>query len=227
MVGQRTLRLSENVMKNIVQLLPVLAVAGLLGACDRRASEREATIASNAETEAAAATAAPALPPAGPLEGAVAPISADTLAASDEERNALGVLNAINEHEVATAEQALTKPLPDDVAAYARRMIEEHSRNREQTDRFNPDASAPEAAAQRDKAAAAREQLGATADDRYARAYVDAMVKDHTEALAALDNELIPAAENDAVREHLAMTRSHVAAHLEQARALQDAMPAR
>ncbi|WP_411832067.1 DUF4142 domain-containing protein [Pseudoxanthomonas mexicana] len=213
-------------MNTLVKLLPALAVAGLLGACDRGAADREATIAANAETEAAAAS-APAIPPAGPPEDAVTPVAGESVAASEAERGALGVLNAINEHEIATAEQALARTLPDDVAAYARRMIDEHSRNRDQTARFNPDAAAPAAIAQRDKAAAAREQLGASADAGYTRAYVEAMVRDHTEALAALDNDLIPAAESDAVREHLTTTRGHVAAHLEQAQALLGGLPAR
>jgi putative membrane protein len=36
-----------------------------------------------------------------------------------------------------------------------------------------------------------------------------------------LDNQLIPAAEDDPVREHLTTTRDTIAAHLEQAQALQ------
>ena len=143
------------------------------------------------------------------------------MAASDRERGALGVLNAINEHEIAAGEQALGRSVPEDVAAYARMMVEQHSDNRDKTNQFGPNAGDPKATAQRDKGAAELKALAAKSDKEYAKAYVDAMVKGHTEALATLDNNLIPAAESDAVRTHLTTTRGHVADHLERAKALQ------
>ena len=65
------------------------------------------------------------------------------------------------------------------------------------------------------------EALGRTEGDAYARAYIDAMVKGHTEALDALDNRIIPAATRPEVKAHLDTTRGHVAQHLERAKALQ------
>ena len=47
------------------------------------------------------------------------------------------------------------------------------------------------------------------------------MVTGHTEALASLDQRLIPAATSPDARTHLQTTREHVARHLELARGLQ------
>ncbi|MFN7117887.1 MAG: DUF4142 domain-containing protein [Saprospiraceae bacterium] len=58
----------------------------------------------------------------------------------------------------------------------------------------------------------------------FERAYMDAMVRDHQEALNMLDNQLIPAAQNEALRNHLTETRQHVSMHLERARAIQGNM---
>lgn len=141
--------------------------------------------------------------------------------ANPDEAAALGVLNAINEHEIATSEQALAKGVTGPVADYARMMIDQHGQNRTQTSALGPDADAQDAQAQRQKAEQERSTLDQLEGEAYSKAYVDAMVKGHTEALAALDQKLIPAAEREEVRRHLTTTREHVAQHLEQARALQ------
>ena len=140
--------------------------------------------------------------------------------AAPAERNALGVLNAINEHEIAAGQQALKKGVKGDVAEYAQMMIDQHTENREKTTSLNPDPAAADAQAQQQKGQAELAALEATSGEAYSRAYIDAMVKGHTEALAALDGKLIPAASSPAVREHLTQTRGHVAEHLERAKAL-------
>jgi len=137
------------------------------------------------------------------------------------EQAALGVLNAINEHEIAAGKQALAKGVSGPVAAYAQLMIDQHGENRAKTSALGADAGAADAAAQRDQGEQELKALDARSGDAYAKAYVDAMVKGHTGALATLDTRLIPAATTPAVKDHLAATRAHVAQHLERARALQ------
>lgn len=136
------------------------------------------------------------------------------------QRGALGVLNAINEHEIAAGQQALKKGVKGEVAEYAQMMIDQHTENHAKTSSFNPDPAAADAQAQQQKGQAELAALEAKSADEYSRAYVDAMVKGHTEALAALDGKLIPAASSAAVRDHLTQTRGHVEKHLEQAKAL-------
>ncbi len=47
------------------------------------------------------------------------------------------------------------------------------------------------------------------------------MVKDHSEALDAIDNKMLPAATTPQVQAHLQKTREAVAMHLEEAQRLQ------
>lgn len=140
----------------------------------------------------------------------------------DAEAGALGVLNAINEHEIAAAQMALDKGVDGDVADYARRMIDEHTANRDQTAALGPDADSPAAREQAAKGKAKRDQLATHEGDAFEDAYVQAMITDHSEALAALDGQLIPAATTAEARTHLQTTRDHVANHLEMARDLGD-----
>ena len=102
-------------------------------------------------------------------------------------------------------------------------MIDQHTENRKKTSAFNPENAAPDADGQRKKSERALAMLNDKSGDVYSKAYVAAMVKDHTEALATLDGKLIPAASGAEVRTHLAVTREHVANHLAQAKQLNGA----
>ncbi|HVG41189.1 MAG TPA: DUF4142 domain-containing protein, partial [Chitinophagaceae bacterium] len=51
-------------------------------------------------------------------------------------------------------------------------------------------------------------------------AYLDAMIKGHTEVLSMIDSKLLTTAKNDALKAHLTETRGHVSMHLEQAKKL-------
>ncbi|WP_313271988.1 DUF4142 domain-containing protein [Stenotrophomonas sp.] len=139
---------------------------------------------------------------------------------SADERSALGVLNAINDHEIAAGRQAQEKKVTGDVADYAQLMIDEHTRNKEQTNALNPDANSAEAKDQAAKGQAQLQQMAANNGDAYRKAYVDAMIDGHAEALAMLDEKLIPSAAGPQAKAHLQQTREHVARHLALARAL-------
>lgn len=209
---------------NAKALILCLATVVPLVACDRNDPDD-----TPADTPAGADTAMPAGTPTDtttPTTGATPTTdatgtspAAGTL--SDAERGGLGVLNAINEHEIAAGQQALSKNVPDDVAKFAQMMVDEHSKNRDQTNRFGPNADDAKATAQRDKGKTELDTLGKRSGDAYAKAYADAMVKGHTEALVTLDNDLIPAANDPAVKTHLTDTRAAVAKHLEEAKKLQ------
>ncbi|HEY4554951.1 MAG TPA: DUF4142 domain-containing protein [Lysobacter sp.] len=154
------------------------------------------------------------------------PGSATAGATAMTEADAVGMLVAINEHEIAAAEQARSKNVKGRVLEYANMMHKEHTQNLQQTRALEGSAGVTagtggDVAAQRTKSEAKRTQLASLSGDAYERAYIDAMVQDHQEALTMLDQRLIPAAQNAALRQHLTMTRDAVARHLEQARALQ------
>ncbi|TKS54966.1 DUF4142 domain-containing protein [Luteimonas yindakuii] len=75
----------------------------------------------------------------------------------------------------------------------------------------------------REKHEAERQRLSQLQGEEYVTAWLAAMVKGHEEALAKLDNELIPNATDAGVTRHLQTTRTAIASHLETARSLQSA----
>lgn len=79
----------------------------------------------------------------------------------------------------------------------------------------------PALVAMREKHDAERERLLALQGKEFATAWADAMVKGHEEALAKLDNELIPGASDAGVKQHLQETRAAISRHLDTARSLQ------
>ncbi|HVJ37248.1 MAG TPA: DUF4142 domain-containing protein [Stenotrophomonas sp.] len=165
-----------------------------------------------------AQTTAPARTPDPAPRAASNMASAPTAALSQAQ--ALGVLSAINQSEIAAGQLAEKKVASGPVHDYAARMVKEHSDNDRKAQAWSPDRNAPAAKAQMAKGKQELAKLSGLEDDAFRNAYVKAMVKDHTEALNALDNKLIPAAKDAQVRAFLQDTRSHVAAHLAAAKQL-------
>jgi len=73
---------------------------------------------------------------------------------------------------------------------------------------------------------AARERRGELAalapldGEKFASAYIETMIKGHTEVLGMIDNQLLKNAANAELKKHLTETRGHVANHLEAAKKL-------
>jgi putative membrane protein len=134
---------------------------------------------------------------------------------------ALGVLSAIDQSEVAAGQLAQKKVAAGPVRDYAARMVKEHSENEAKLSAWSPDRNAAPAKAQMAKGKQELATLQPLQEDAFRTAYVKAMVKGHTEALDALDHKLIPAAKDAQVKAFLQETRTHVASHLAAAKALQ------
>ena len=107
-----------------------------------------------------------------------------------------------------------------DVLDYARMMEKEHGDNLAKTQSLGSPADGSDVQALKDKGAKELQTLDAASGEAYEKAYIDAMVKGHQEALDAIDNKMIPAATTDVVKQHLTDTRTHVAAHLDKAKAI-------
>lgn len=149
---------------------------------------------------------------------------------------ALAMVMAVDQHEIAAAEQAQGKELSGEAAEYAETLLADHTRNLEATrglmglegepgtsDEEVPGADHDMVAQMREKHASERERLGQLDGEEHERAWIDAMVAGHTEALQMLDNELIPSANNDdELHGHLENTRQAIARHLETAQQLRD-----
>lgn len=183
-------------------------------------NEPDAPTVDNGSTEVAAVPMDRAAADAtGSMEGTMS-APADATAA---ESASLGVLNAINDHEIAAGKQALSKGVTGDVAKYAQMMIDQHTKNRTETSTLGADADASDAQAQRQTGEQELASLDTKTGPDYTSAYVAAMSKGHADALQTLDEKLIPRATRPEVKSHLVATREHVAEHLEKAKALETA----
>lgn len=194
----------------VIGTLLVLAIAS---GCDRRdLPENQPTPEPSAATPTTPAPDASA-PPATPEPAAAESTKDDSLA--------LGLLAALNEHEVTAAQQAQSKNVSAPVLAYAKMMEKEHGDNLAKTKTLGSLASTPEVQAMKDKGKSDLDMLGQKNGKEYETAYVDAMVSGHTEALALIDGRLLSLASTGPVKDHLMETRDHVVMHLEEARKLQ------
>lgn len=141
------------------------------------------------------------------------------------EGEALAFLVAVNEHEIAAAEQARTKGVEGKVLEFADMLHTEHSRNLAETralaDRTGGTTHTQDIDALETNGRGELDKLGALTGEAYAPAYVDAMVKGHTDALATIDGRLLAAVADGPVKEHLTAARATIAKHLEAAKALQ------
>ena len=183
-------------------LILTLAIGSLLLACDRAGDTDMQSTRADATATAQADSAAPAARDA----------------VGDGE--VLGLLSAINTHQIAAADQALAHDLSGPVSDFASMMKREHSENDARTRALGALAETEAVRAQNVKGSSDLEMLGTHTED-YEKAYVDAMVDGHTEALKLIDSKLLPAASGDAVKAHLSRTRAGVAQHLDDARRLQ------
>lgn len=221
-----------------VAALLLLGVTGCNRNDDAAGGTNNTPSADTAATDAATATqpTGPAVPPG--TDAATTPSQAEAIA----------LLNAVNDHEVKAAEMAKSKNVTGPVLEYANMMQAEHGKNMTDTNALmqqvgganaNAGATAGADAAmaagtagsmgadsarvneQKAKGEAKRAQLQGLEGEAFARAYMDAMVTDHAETLTLLDSMLIPAASDEAMRNHLTMTRQHVQQHLDRARQIQ------
>lgn len=194
-----------------MKTLPIvgsLLMLALASGCDRR------EIPENQPTPEPS-TAAPATTASEP------PAATETPATATDDSLALGLLAAVNEHEIAAAQQAESKKVSAPVLAFAQMMIKQHGENLAQTKALGTLASTPEVQAMKDKGKSDLDALGQKNGKEYEAAYIDAMVDGHTEALGLIDGRLLSLASVGRVKDHLIATRGHVVTHLEEAKKLQ------
>ena len=140
------------------------------------------------------------------------------------------MLTAVNDHEIAAAEQARIKGVEGAVLEYADLLHEEHVQNLAETTEVATATGSTSAAgttdttpvvAQRMRGQVELKALDALDDEAYSKAYVDAMVKGHEDVLTLIDDRLLPAATDERVRKHFTATRGHIAMHLDEGKRLQ------
>jgi putative membrane protein len=144
-----------------------------------------------------------------------------------DEAEILAYLIAMNEAEVAAAQDAQAKNVDARVMKFAEHMNKDHSKNLEDTQKL---ASSMDVQPQdtdtvmrfREKAAGIRTDLSRLEGGAFANAYIDYMVRDHQKALELIDENFMKHAKDVQLMDHLKVTRSTVAEHYSQAKSIQD-----
>lgn len=137
----------------------------------------------------------------------------------------VGVVTTANNGEIETSQPAVQKAASSDVRAFAQQMIADHTASNTRLAALgiaNGDSDLEEQL--RSSAARTTEVLQQYEGAAFDRAYMDAQIQMHQYVLTSLDNTLIPSATSSALRTELEQTRTSVAAHLERARAIREAL---
>lgn len=198
-------------MRPIVWIPMVLALGGALSACgaqtddDYADRERSSNLGDEAARDADA--------------------DADGDARFDADVEALAFLVAVDEHEVQAGAEAAKKDLTSEVRDFARTMQDEHGKHADQTrglaNTLGIELSDPASVvALKEKTAQERQSMAALQPEEFERRYVEAMVKDHEDALDKID-QFLDGDLSLEVQTHLRASRGAIAHHLEMARALQ------
>lgn len=137
----------------------------------------------------------------------------------------LGALLMLDEHQIAAAEMALNRPVPDQVQTLAATLREEHQSHLEETreliDQLEFQIAHDKVVADIEgRCHSRRTYLGDTSDELFEQAYLTEIVDDHERMLEFIDQSLLPAANDTRVLEHVRRTREHIAMHLAEARML-------
>lgn len=204
----------EYTFMKLLYLAVAMSSVVALSACDRRDAANDSA-AADATAEAADQTA-----PAAPMNDSVMqadPSMRGDQAAANGDALALGMLGAVDEHEMAAATQAKEKKVGGAVLDYADMMDKEHGENLTQTQALGTLADTADIQAMKKKGNSDLDTLGQKSGKQYEAAYIDAMIAGHQEVLAMIDGKMMPAATTDAVKQHLSKTKDAVQAHLNKA----------
>lgn len=137
----------------------------------------------------------------------------------------LSFLIAVDVNEILAAATAQKKKVGQPVMDYARMLHTAHGENMAKTIQMGQsikvtpsDTKAVDAL--KKKGAGELAMLIPLDGKDFEIAYLDAMIKGHTEVISMIDGKLLTTAKSDALKAHLTETRGHVAMHLEQAKKL-------
>ena len=178
---------------------------------------------SSGDADANAPESAPAQTPApAPAAPAAAPITDPQIA---------DIVVAANQVDIAAGELARAQGTDPRVKAFGERMVTDHTGVNQAAGELvgrlgvTPEANATSDQLRRD-GELAREALQRETGAAFDRAYIDGEVAYHEAVLGAIDQVLIPGAQNAELKALLEQTRPAVEAHLQHARELQTALAA-
>jgi putative membrane protein len=132
-----------------------------------------------------------------------------------------GILASVDDGEVEQARLAVTKATNPEVRTFANHMIEEHTKSKQDAAQLGlTPAESPKAKELQQAGAKMLSQLNAADANNFDITYVDGQIEQHSEVLTLIKDQLLPAVNQPALREHLNKARSMVDQHLTHARQL-------
>ncbi len=138
----------------------------------------------------------------------------------------LSTIITIDQNEILAAVQALNTDSTSDVTDFANTMVKEHGKNLTDAialaNKIHAMPINPNPEDMHTKGSKELVMLGAKEGKDYEKAYVDAMVKGHAEALKLITDKFLKTAKNADLKTFLMDTKEAVAHHLEEAKKLQD-----
>ena len=160
-----------------------------------------------------------------PGQGAVGTSGTSATGKPGGDADLMAQLIAIDENEVHAAMTAEQKKLDAPTMAFANTLHRDHGKDIQATQQLGMKIGVTpmESAAVdqiHDKGAQQLAKLVPLNGSEFASAFVAAMAAGHREALQMID-QFLKSAQNDAVKQHLAAARQHVAMHLKQAETMQ------
>ncbi len=178
---------------------------------------------------AAAADPGESVIPGAPVRAAEAKDMSASAGDKTGDAEILATVLTIDKGQILAASQAQMKKISAPVLEYAKMLHTEHGLHMEKTMMLGKEMDVtPVITDSVDKlqqqGAGGLAKLVPLDGKEFEQAYVAAMVKGHTEALAMIDDKLLTATDNDKLKDHLTKTRAALAAHLEKVKALQSGM---
>jgi putative membrane protein len=154
--------------------------------------------------------------------------AADTATKEQKQKDGeiVAFLVTLNKNEIAAAKQAMKKSKTASVKQYATMLNKQHTQNLADTLKVSkkigiaPNNTAAVVQLQQN----GKEELvglAALKGNEFEKAYIDAMVKDHTDALNLIDNNLLVNVTNPDLKAQIEATRPHIAAHLQEGQTIQ------
>lgn len=138
----------------------------------------------------------------------------------------LGWLMVVNQNEIAAAQVAKADKSDSMIRDYADLMIKDHSQNLKDTMAVSKKISLSplklnDAVMLKKQGNEELQSLKKLNNAQLGAAYINAMVKDHSEALTTLQKD-ISLVKNPILKQHLETTAAHVSDHLDKAKSIQE-----
>jgi predicted outer membrane protein len=138
----------------------------------------------------------------------------------------LGYIGAVDDLETMAALAIAPKKLRPEIAEFTKMLHEEHGRHFEETLKLGQQIGVtPRETSEVDKFRVQNAEkladLLPLEGKEFETGYMQAKIKGHEETIKLIDSQLMPRTHSDALKQHLRVTREHLARHLEQAKSIQ------